>query len=70
MAGFIVWLMFSSTIFMTTTDGILLNATPTEIFGYMVSAQVVGFLLTWTLLFLPRLLLRIPIAFGLFDEKP
>ena len=69
MAGFFLWLIVSSMIFMTTTEGILQPATPSEIAAYMLSVQLLGLLMTFVILFIPRLLLRMPIAFGLFDEK-
>ena len=68
-AGFSLWLTLSSIIYMITTEGVLSQATAAEIVAYMFSAQVLGVMITFALLFIPRLLLRVPIAFGLFDEK-
>ncbi len=68
-AGFFLWLGLSSIIYMTTTEGVLLQATTAEIVAYMFGAQVLGIMMTFAILFIPRLILRVPIAFGMFDEK-
>ena len=65
-----MWLAVSSGIYMIASEGTLLDAPNTDILRFMFRAQVLGLMVTCALLFILRLLLPVPFAFGFFDEKP
>jgi len=69
LAGFLLLLPVSLIIYLTITKGIVTKVSREDIIGFMVEAHLLGILISFLILFIPRLLLRLPIAFGLFDEK-